>query len=251
MDRIRIVVAALFTSSLLCAAPLAAQTAKPLPAKGEPPLTAQTMVSGGVRPPEQLAMRFDSADLSFEILPDTEELNGIAVLDFTAKAPLARLVIDLDRNLPVKAITIDGKPLKPGGWSNPEGQLVVTLPRPLRAGQKVRAKITYGGTPHVAVRAPWDTGVVWAKTPDGRPWFATTSQGYGCDLFWPCLDYPMGEPGVVTLHITVPKGLKAPSNGVLLGVDTLPDGRTRWNWRTKHPNTYAICLLYTSPSPRD
>ena len=108
MDRIRIVVAALFTSSLLCAAPLAAQTAKPLPAKGEPPLTAQTMVSGGVRPPEQLAMRFDSADLSFEILPDTEELNGIAVLDFTAKAPLARLVIDLDRNLPVKAITIDG-----------------------------------------------------------------------------------------------------------------------------------------------
>ena len=92
------------------------------------------------------------------------------------------------------------------------------------------------------MRAPWDTGVVWAKTPDGRPWFATTSQGYGCDLFWPCLDYPMGEPGVVTLHITVPKGLKAPSNGVLLGVDTLPDGRTRWNWRTKHPNTYAIAL---------
>ena len=215
MDRIRIVVAALFTSSLLCAAPLAAQTAKPLPAKGEPPLTAQTMVSGGVRPPEQLAMRFDSADLSFEILPDTEELNGIAVLDFTAKAPLARLVIDLDRNLPVKAITIDGKPLKPGGWSNPEGQLVVTLPRPLRAGQKVRAKITYGGTPHVAVRAPWDTGVVWAKTPDGRPWFATTSQGYGCDLFWPCIDHPQGEPAVVTEHVTVvtPSGNVEPDAG--------------------------------------
>jgi len=146
------------------------------------------MISGGVRPPEQLAVRFDRADLSFEVLPDTQELNGIAVLDFTAKSPLARLVVDLDKNLPVKAIAIDGKLLKPGAWSNPEGQLVITLPRPLKAGQKVSAKITYGGTPHVAVRAPWDTGVVWAKTPDGRPWFATTDQGYGCDLLWPCLD---------------------------------------------------------------
>ncbi|WP_440979438.1 M1 family metallopeptidase [Sphingomonas pseudosanguinis] len=243
MDRIRNCVAGLLASSLLLtAAVTSAQGTKPLPAKGEPPLTAQTMVSGGVRPPEQLAVSFDRADLSFEVLPDTQELNGIAVLDFTAKAPLGRLVIDLDRNLPVEAIAIDGKPLKAAAWSNPEGQLVVTLPRPLRAGQKVSAKITYGGTPHVAVRAPWDTGVVWAKTPDGRPWFATTAQGYGCDLFWPCLDYPMGEPGVVTLHITVPKGLKAPSNGVLLGIDTLGDGRTRWNWRTKHPNTYAIAL---------
>jgi aminopeptidase N len=40
----------------------------------------------------------------------------------------------------------------------------------------------------------------------------------------------------------VPKGLKAPSNGVLKGVDTLPDGRTTWNWSVTHPNTYAIAL---------
>jgi aminopeptidase N len=40
----------------------------------------------------------------------------------------------------------------------------------------------------------------------------------------------------------VPKGLKAPSNGVLTGIDTLPDGRTTWNWHITHPNTYAIAL---------
>jgi aminopeptidase N len=56
------------------------------------------------------------------------------------------------------------------------------------------------------------------------------------------MDFPTGEPALVTLHITVPKGLKAPSNGVLLGVDTLADGRTTWNWRAKHPNTYGIAL---------
>jgi aminopeptidase N len=176
------------------------------------------------------------------VLPETQVLNGTASLRFTARAPLARLLIDLDRNLPVSAISIDGRRLRPSAWSNPEGRLAITLPRTLAAGRAVTVRITYGGQPHVAVHAPWDDGTVWAKTQDGRTWFATTAEGYGCDLFWPCLDFPSGEPGLVTLHITVPAGLKAPSNGVLLGVDKLPDGRTRWNWRVKHPNTYGIAL---------
>jgi aminopeptidase N len=227
---------------LLAANATALLAAAPLPKKGEPAITAQTQRSGGVLTPEQTALRFDSADLAFEVLPETESLNGVATLVFTGKAPLTRLPIDLDRNLPVSAIAIDGVPLAPSAWSNPEGRLTITLPKPVLAGGKVTAKITYGGTPHVAVRAPWDDGMVWSKTPDGRTWFATTAEGYGCDLFWPCLDFPTGEPALVTLHITVPKGLKAPSNGVLLGVDTLPDGRTTWNWRAKHPNTYGIAL---------
>jgi len=228
---------------LLAASAVALLTAAaPLPKKGEPAITAQTQRSGGVLTPEQTALQFDSADLAFEVLPETESLNGVATLTFTAKAPLTRLPIDLDRNLPVSAIAIDGVPLAPSAWSNPEGRLTITLPQPVAAGGKVTAKITYGGTPHVAVKAPWDDGMVWSKTPDGRTWFATTAEGYGCDLFWPCLDFPTGEPALVTLHITVPKGLKAPSNGVLLGVDTLADGRTTWNWRAKHPNTYGIAL---------
>ncbi|MDQ0837696.1 M1 family metallopeptidase [Sphingomonas faeni] len=227
---------------LLAASATALLAAAPLPKKGEPAITAQTQRSGGVLTPEQTALRFDSADLAFEVLPETESLNGVATLVFTAKAPLARLPIDLDRNLPVSAIAIDGVPLAPSAWSNPEGRLIITLPKPVPAGGKVTAKITYAGTPHVAVKAPWDDGMVWSKTPDGRTWFATTAEGYGCDLFWPCLDFPTGEPALVTLHITVPQGLKAPSNGVLLGVDTLADGRTTWNWCAKHPNTYGIAL---------
>lgn len=213
-----------------------------LPQKGEPPLTPQTQVSGGPRPPEQTALRFDHADLQFEVLPATRRIEGVATLSFTARVPLTRLVIDLDRNLPVSAIAIDGTALPKAAWRNPEGQLSITLPAPVAAGASIVARITYGGTPHVAVNAPWDDGMVWATTPDGRPWVASTTEGYGCDLLWPCLDFPTGEPASVDLHITVPKGLKAPANGRLLGVDTLPDGRTRWNWRARQPNTYAIAL---------
>ena len=223
----------------LAVALAAAQT---LPKKGEPPITPQTARSGGPVDPEQAKLAFDVADLQFEVLPETRTLNGVATLTFTARAPLTRLVLDLDRNLPIRAIAINGTALPGSAWSNPDGRLFITLPRAVGAGDRLAARISYGGQPHVAVKAPWDSGMVWARTPDGRPWFATTAEGYGCDLFWPCLDHPTGEPGVVTLHITVPAGLKAPSNGVLLGVDTLADGRTRWNWRARHPDTYAIAL---------
>ncbi|WP_414714054.1 M1 family metallopeptidase [Sphingomonas sp.] len=218
--------------------PALAQALKP----GEPPITETTQASGGPIAAERAALRLDHVDLAIEILPATQQLHGVATLSLQTSAPLGQLLIDLDKNLPVTAISIDGRPLRPAMWSNPEGRLAIRLPRRLRAGQRVNVRIAYGGTPHVAVRAPWDDGIVWAKTPDGEPWVATTAEGYGCDLFWPCLDFPRGEPAMVDLHITVPAGLKAPANGTLQKIDTLPDGRTTWHWKARSPNPYSVTL---------
>ena len=230
-------------TALLAVSFLALSTAaSAAPDKGLPALTPQTSSSGGPLDPAQTRVRFDNADLSFEIFPDREAIGGVATLNFTAKQPIDRLVIDLDRNLPVSAIAIDGKPLSPKAWSNPEGRMTVMLPKRITTGGKVSARITYGGKPHVAVRAPWDGGFVWARTPAGQPWVATAVQMEGCDLFWPCIDYPTYEPDFIAIHITVPKGLVAPSNGVFTGKDTLPDGRTTWNWRVKNPTLYGIAL---------
>ncbi len=210
--------------------------------KGQPPITAQTSSSGAPLAPEQKAVTFDTADLAFEIFPDRESIAGVATLNFTARSPITRLVIDLDRNLPVSAVAIDGTPLAGGAWSNPEGRMTIDLGKTVPAGGKVSATITYAGTPHVAVRAPWDGGFVWARTPGGKPWVATAVQMEGCDLFWPCIDYPTYEPDRIDIHITVPKGLVAPSNGVFKGKQTLPDGRTTWNWSVRHPTLYGIAL---------
>ena len=210
--------------------------------KGKPPITAQTQKSGGAPNPEQMRQRLDAVDLAIEVKPESETISGVATLTMTARSPLTRLIIDLDKNLPVSAIAIDGVALPAGAWSNPDGVLTIRLARRVAANATVAAKITYGGTPHVAIRAPWDGGFVWSKTPAGQPWVATAVQGEGCDLFWPCIDQPTAEPASMDIHVTVPKGLKAPSNGVFQGVTTLPDGRTTWNWRIKHPNMYGIAL---------
>lgn len=210
--------------------------------KGMPPIGEQTKRSGGPLSPERAALRLQAADLAIEVLPRHQQLSGVATLDLRTLAPVRQLHIDLDTNLPVSEVTLAGRRLPRSAWRHVDGVLTVTPEAQIEAGARVSLRIAYAGTPHVAVRAPWDDGMVWSQTSDGAPWIATTAQGYGCDLFWPCLDFPQGEPAVVTLHITVPKGLKAPSNGVLLGVETRRDGRTTWNWRARTINPYDVAL---------
>ncbi|WP_341209882.1 M1 family metallopeptidase [uncultured Sphingomonas sp.] len=212
-------------------------TAAQLPGKGEPPISEQTQLSGGIRPAGQADLSLRSADLSFAPDPATRRMAARATLVVTARRDVAAITLDLDSNYQVRSVTLDGRPVRA---ARPDGRIVVS--RALAAGKQVTIAIAYDGTPHVAVNAPWDDGMVWSQTPDGRPWIASTTEGYGCDLLWPCLDFPTGEPEVATLHITAPKGLKAPSNGRLLGVDTLPDGRTVWHWRARQPNTYTIAI---------
>jgi aminopeptidase N len=46
----------------------------------------------------------------------------------------------------------------------------------------------------------------------------------------------------VDLHITVPTGLSAPSNGRFGGTVDHGDRWTTWNWSAANPNTYAVAL---------
>ena len=201
-----------------------------------------TMDTGGPRTPEQLAMRFDLADLAIKVMPDDKAIEGVATLTFTATAPLDRLVVELDTRFDVSEVAIDGRVLSPRDWVNPEGRMTVSLPRRLRAGQSVDLRIAYAGKPHVARNAPWDGGFVWSTAPGGEPWIATAIQGDGCDLFWPCIDHPMAEPGRVDLHITIPSNLSAHAKGRFLGKEDHGDGWTTWNWTANQPNNYAISL---------
>lgn len=225
-----------------CAASLLALSITTSDLAAEPLKTSpQSLETGGAMPAEQQALAFDHADLKFKIFPDKKAIEGEATLTFTAKSPLDKLVLDFDRVFAISKLTIDGKALKPSAWTNPEGRMTITLPRRVAKGKAVTVAIAYAGVPLEAKRAPWDGGFVWSKTETGEPWIATAVQGDGCDLFWPCIDYPTGEPKLVDLHITVPAPLVAPANGVFLGM-TEQDGWRTYNWRAKTPNTYAIAL---------
>jgi aminopeptidase N len=207
----------------------------------QPPLTTRTVNSGAERPPEQLAVVFEKADLALRIDPATRTIRGDATLTFQALSPLGRIVLDLDNHLPIDSVAVDGQLLPPGAYSNPDGRLAITLPRQVAAGERVAVRVRYHGAPHVAKQAPWDGGFVWSSTPDGQPWVASAVQGEGCDLFWPCIDHPMGKAKLIDQHITVPAPLVAAGAGIALGMDEA-DGWRTWHWRAKNPSTYGISV---------
>ena len=221
---------------------LAASLLLPAVALAQPsPPSALTLASGLPRAPEQVAVVFEHADLAFRVDPARKWLDGDASLTFRALQPLQRLVVDLDRNYAIESVAVDGVELADGAWRNHEGRMTVDLPAPLAEGARTTLRIVYGGHPHVAERAPWDGGFVWETAPTGEPWIGSAVQGEGCDLLWPCIDHPMGEPLLVDEAFTVPAPLVAPGNGVFVGMEE-HDGWRTYRWRAKSPDTYAIVI---------
>ena len=82
---------------------------------GERPLAKRTAESGLPLTSEQKSVDFQAADLSFEVLADSERLNGRAVLSFMVKAPIRKLQFDLDPELPISRIDVDGARAGPAG----------------------------------------------------------------------------------------------------------------------------------------
>lgn len=209
--------------------------------KGEPPITALTERSGGPIEAERAALRLEHVDLDLKVDPARKYLSGTATLTLTTTIRQTRLLIDLDKNFHVSAVAIDGKPLANGTWRNPEGRLIIDLPAPLAAGGKTVARIAYAGRPHEAVNAPWDDGFVWSSW-QNRPWVATTAQGYGCDLFWPCLDFPAGEIPKLRMTLTTTGGV-AIANGKLISSEfALHGGYERSVWEAENINPYLVTI---------
>lgn len=203
--------------------------------KGEPPITPLTMRSGGAIEPERAALRLERVALHLRVEPARKLLSGVAELALTTRIAQSRLLLDLDRNFAVSFIEIDGARLPSSAWRNPDGRLIIDLSRAVPAGGTVTVKIGYAGRPHEAVNAPWDDGIVWSSW-QGKPWVATTAQGYGCDLLWPCLDFPAGEVPLIRLSIETSQGM-AISNGRLI-----ERAGNRWVWEARNINPYLVAI---------
>ena len=93
------------------------------------------------RAPEQLAVSFDKADLWIRVIPDDKAIDAVAELDFTATAPVERLVVELDTLLTLSEVAVDGVPVPADRWSNPEGRMTVQLAEPLAVGDTARLRI--------------------------------------------------------------------------------------------------------------
>ena len=103
-------------------------------------------------------------------------------------------------------------------------------------------KVYYHGKPRVAVKPPWDGGVVWASDSLGRPWISAACQEIGASVWYPCKDYQGDEPDDgASLIITVPGSLIAVGNGRFKDTVNNHDGTKTFRWEVQSPiNNYCI-----------
>lgn len=203
-----------------------------------------TNTSGGALLDEQACYDVVHYRLELEVQPGDQSIAGTLTMTADVVDPAREIALHLDPRLQIRAVragkgeTLDTVEFKrEGGVFFIESDGFTAEP-----GTRFRVAVDYGGKPRVAPNPPWDGGFTWARTKDGQPWIATTCQGEGGDLWWPCKDHPSDKPESYDLEITVPEGLVVATNGRHLG-DAVVDGKTVSSWRVTTPiANYSIAL---------
>ncbi|HEX6813416.1 MAG TPA: M1 family metallopeptidase [Planctomycetota bacterium] len=197
-------------------------------------------VSGGVLRPDQACYDVKHYTLAIDVDPERKAIDGKLTMKAAWTADSPQLALDLDKALEVCSVTLNGE-LVPNERDG--GRIVVKPPFAMAKDTEFTVEVAYRGVPHEAVRPPWDGGFTWKQTKDGKPWIATSCQGEGADLWWPCKDHPSDKPDGFDLHCTVPQGLVVASNGVRTGKPATKDGKTTFHWQTKQPiSNYCVAL---------
>ncbi|WP_282124337.1 M1 family metallopeptidase [Algibacter mikhailovii] len=100
--------------------------------------------------------------------------------------------------------------------------------------------VYYEGHPKEAVNAPWDGGISWKKDKNNNHFVASSCQGLGASVWWPCKDHMYDEVDSMQISVNVPAKLMNVSNGRLRRVERIDDTKT-YTWIVKSPiNNYGV-----------
>ncbi|MEO6709541.1 MAG: M1 family metallopeptidase [Planctomycetota bacterium] len=185
--------------------------------------------------------------------PELESIDGHVFVDATALVEdLRKLRLDLAAGLALHEVRFVTRKLEdessvgrtPLEFSRSGDLVDIDLPTALPRGARVCVELHYSGKP---TSADDFSGFHWRKTPDGKPWIATSCQDTGSHAWWPCKDsywHPEDKPERVLMNIRVPSGLTAVCNGRLVQANRKSDGgQSEFHWVHDYPlETYSVAL---------
>lgn len=204
--------------------------------------SAARLDSGTPPPPEQTCYDVLHYSLALAVDPPLRTISGTGTLRARVVRATKSILIDLDDAFAIVEVKQGARKLD---FTREPGRIrVAGLSEFARVGAEFELAVTYAGVPREAKNPPWDGGFTWAKTAAGKPWIATSCQGEGADLWWPCKDQPDDEPDSMDLLIGVPEPLVCASNGRLVGVEH-DAGRAwaTWHWHVSTPiNAYSVAI---------
>ncbi len=203
------------------------------------PFTRQDTLRGSITP-ERAWWDLSYYDLAIDVDVEGKSLKGTNTIYFFVIIPQQVMQIDLQEPLAITHVDYKGQKLS---YTREGNVYHIRFPYPLVAGDRDKITIQYEGVPVVAVRPPWDGGLTWSKDDNDNPFVATSCQGLGASVWWPCKDHMYDEPDSMLIRITAPPSLTDVSNGRLRHIDYLPDGRKTFHWFVSNPiNNYGVNL---------
>lgn len=189
--------------------------------------------------PERAWWDLSFYDLNVRIDPATRSISGHNEVYYTVLQPNQVLQLDLQPPLKIERAEQDGQTLEVEQAGT--NAYFIHLKKEQKQGAREALTVWYSGKPRAAKRAPWDGGFSWSKDGAGRPFVATSCQGLGASVWWPCKDHAYDEPDSQAIAITVPNGLMDVSNGRLRRVRQNDDSTRTFEWFVSNPiNNYGV-----------
>ncbi|MFQ3296201.1 MAG: aminopeptidase N [Polaribacter sp.] len=191
----------------------------------------------GTITPERIWWDLTYYHLEVKVNPEKKYISGKNTIKYTVLNEYQTMQIDLQAPLKMTKVMQDGTELAVLHDGNAH---FITLTKQQVIGSSESIVVQYEGNPKEAVKAPWDGGFSWKKDTNGNHFVATSCQGLGASVWWPCKDHMYDEVESMRISVTVPSHLMDVSNGRLESVEN--HGKTTtYNWFVNNPiNNYGV-----------
>ena len=198
--------------------------------------TKQDTLRGSITP-ERAWWDLTYYHLDIKVDPDNKFISGSNTIQYKVVDAQKDLQVDLQPPLKITKAIQDGEvlPVKHVGNAH-----FITPNSIQNIGNLKTIEIFYEGHPKEAINAPWDGGFSWKKDANGNHFVATSCQGLGASVWWPCKDHMYDEVDSMLISVNVPKDLIDVSNGRLRSIEQSGDTKT-YSWFVGSPiNNYGV-----------
>ncbi|MDP5171314.1 MAG: M1 family metallopeptidase [Bacteroidia bacterium] len=201
------------------------------------PFTHQDTLRGSITP-ERVWWDLTHYDLSVVVDPKTKRISGSNLMSYTVLDHAHRMQIDLQDPMQLSRASQDGKEVT---FEREGNVYYLSFPEEQMQGEKRTVLLEFEGKPKISKMPPWDGGFTWKLDKNKIPFIATSCQGDGASLWWPCKDHMYDEPRGMDIRVTVPADLFAVSNGRLMDIDSSQTDLKTFHWTVKNPiNNYGV-----------
>ncbi|GGG15078.1 peptidase M1 [Pontibacter amylolyticus] len=202
-----------------------------------PTFTRQDTLRGTITP-ERAWWDLTYYHLDIRVNPADSSIHGKNTIRYKVQEPYQIMQIDLQPPMRMERVMQNGKQLNVRQEGN---AYFVQLVDAQQKGAQNEVEVYYGGKPQVSENPPWSGGITWKRDERGKPFIASSNQGDGASLWWPCKDHMYDEPDSMLISVAVPKELTNVSNGRLRGIDNNPNGTRTFHWAVTNPiNNYGV-----------